>query len=84
MNFFSFVYVQVIGLGTASVGGHTKKTTYSAGIFIGYCVGNLIGPLLFDDDDAPRYNPGFMGVMICLAAFFVIAQLLRVYLVREN
>lgn len=49
MNFFSFEYIQVVGLGTANVGGYSKKTTYSAGIFIGYCLGNIIGPLLFDE-----------------------------------
>lgn len=47
MNFFSAAHIQVLGLGTSNVGGYTKKATVSAGIFVFYCVGNIIGPLMF-------------------------------------
>ncbi|KAJ4180521.1 hypothetical protein NW767_014385 [Fusarium falciforme] len=48
INFFSSAWVQCIGLGTSNVAGHTKKAMYAAGTFIGYSLGNIIGPLMFD------------------------------------
>ena len=48
INFFSSSWIQVIAMGTSNVAGFSKKTTYASGIWIGYCVGNIIGPLLFD------------------------------------
>lgn len=35
-------------MGTSNVAGHTKKATMAAGTFIGYSLGNIIGPLTFD------------------------------------
>lgn len=48
LNFFSSAYVQCIGLGTSNVAGYTKRTVYAAGTFVGYSLGSIIGPLLFD------------------------------------
>ncbi|KIW29538.1 uncharacterized protein PV07_05350 [Cladophialophora immunda] len=84
LNFFSSAYVQVIGLGTSNVSGYTKKTTLSAGVFVGYCLGNIIGPLMFKTSDAPRYDPGMMGTVACLSCSFFIAIVLRFYLSWEN
>jgi hypothetical protein len=33
-----------LSLITSSVGGFTKRITFSAMLFIGYCIGNIIGP----------------------------------------
>ncbi|KAK2596174.1 hypothetical protein QQS21_006379 [Conoideocrella luteorostrata] len=48
INFFSSAWIQCIGLGTSNVAGHTKKAVYAAGTFIGFSLGNTIGPLIFD------------------------------------
>ena len=48
VNFFSSAWVQCIGLGTSNVAGHTKKAVYASSTFIGYSLGNIIGPLMFD------------------------------------
>lgn len=48
LNFFSSAWVQCIGLGTSNVAGYTKKAVYAAGTFIGYSLGNIVGPLMFD------------------------------------
>jgi hypothetical protein len=37
-------YVVGIGLAQANTAGHTKKTVVFAVLYIGYAVGNLIGP----------------------------------------
>lgn len=46
--FFGVSYVQVIGFGTCNFAGYTTKSMVSAVIFVAYCLGNIIGPLLFD------------------------------------
>jgi MFS family permease len=48
VSFFGFPYVQAIGFGTCNFAGYTKKSTVAAGVFVAYCLGNIIGPLLFD------------------------------------
>lgn len=48
VTFFGSCYVQVIAFGTSNTAGYTKKTVVAAGIFVAYCLGNIIGPLLFD------------------------------------
>lgn len=48
INFFSSAWIQCIALGTSNVAGYSKKGAYAAGVWVGYCVGNIIGPLMFD------------------------------------
>ncbi|GMG22455.1 unnamed protein product [Aspergillus oryzae] len=48
INFFSAAWVQCIAMGTSNVAGYTKKATMAAGTFMGYSLGNIIGPLTFD------------------------------------
>ncbi|KAG6316767.1 hypothetical protein E4U22_006843 [Claviceps purpurea] len=77
-------WIQCIGLGTSNVAGYTKKAVYAAGTFIGYSLGNIIGPLIFDARWSPHYGPSFMGLMICFSICFTTALTLRFTLVREN
>ncbi|KAE8420570.1 major facilitator superfamily domain-containing protein [Aspergillus pseudocaelatus] len=84
INFFSSAWVQCIGLGTSNVAGHTKKTVYAAGTFIGYSIGNIVGPLMFDARYAPRYDKSFIGLMICFVVCFCTSLLLRQALAVEN
>jgi predicted MFS family arabinose efflux permease len=50
-----------------NTGGDTKKKCTSAVVFIGMCTGNVIGPLLFDQRDAPLYRPGLIANLIMFA-----------------
>ncbi|KAH7189869.1 MFS transporter [Fusarium oxysporum] len=84
VNFFASAWVQCIGLGTSNVAGHTKKAAYAASTFIGYCLGNIIGPLMFDAKFAPRYNESFTGIMICFTICVFAAFALRWLFDREN
>ncbi|KAM5350664.1 hypothetical protein ACJ41O_007169 [Fusarium nematophilum] len=84
INFFSSAWVQCIGLGTSNVAGHTKKAVYAAGTFIGYSLGNIVGPLMFDAKYAPRYDESFIGIMICFAICVGVSLVLRLVLAREN
>lgn len=53
-------------------------------IFIAYCAGNIIGPQLFFEREAPSYTSGFLSIMICYAFGLVMSLVLRVYLITEN
>ena len=48
VTFFGSCYVQVIAFGTCNFAGYTKKSIVAAGILVAYCLGNIIGALLFD------------------------------------
>ena len=41
---------------SSNIGGFTKKATVSAIYFIMYCAGNIIGPQLFFEEEAPKYQ----------------------------
>ncbi|KAG6029376.1 hypothetical protein E4U19_000984 [Claviceps sp. Clav32 group G5] len=84
ISIFCAAWIQCIGLGTSNVAGYTKKAVYAAGTFIGYSMGNIIGPLIFDAQWSPHYGPSFMGLMICFSICFTTALALRFMLVREN
>ncbi|EQB44666.1 major facilitator superfamily transporter [Colletotrichum gloeosporioides Cg-14] len=51
--------------------GDTKKKTTSAVVFIGMCVGNIIGPLLYSVDDAPLYRPGLISNLVILIPIYL-------------
>lgn len=53
---------------SSNTAGHTKKITTTAIFFIGYCVGNLIGPQTFIDSQAPTYTGGKVTIVVCDAA----------------
>ncbi|KAH8424750.1 uncharacterized protein LDX57_002493 [Aspergillus melleus] len=84
INFFSSAWTQCIGLGTSNVAGHTKKAVYAASTFVGYSIGNIIGPLMFDAKYSPRYNQSFTGLMVCFAICFCASFALRWALAAEN
>lgn len=60
----------------------SAKTTRQ--VFISYCLGNIIGPQLFFEDEAPSYPSGFLSMIICFAAALVLSLVLRIYLIWEN
>ena len=73
-----------VGLAASNVAGHTKKATVSASTFVGYCVGNIVGPLIFGASPGPLYRAGFTGSFICLILVVLVAFATYVALRREN
>ena len=73
-----------LSLISSNVGGFTKKATVTALNFVGYCLGNIIGPQFFTLNEAPEYPTGIRGCLsgLCLGAFFT--ALHWVYLQWEN
>jgi ACS family allantoate permease-like MFS transporter len=58
-------FVALLSLVSSNVAGYTKKTTVAAFYLIGYCVGNIIGPQVFRPEDAPRYVPAEITIIVC-------------------
>ncbi|BFZ63539.1 hypothetical protein YB2330_004664 [Saitoella coloradoensis] len=58
-------YVVGISLAQANTAGHTKKTVSYAVLYIGYAVGNLIGPQTFRASQAPAYTGGTVAMLVC-------------------
>ncbi|GBF65768.1 transporter [Trichophyton mentagrophytes] len=56
---------QGISLAQANTAGHTKKNVQYSILYIGYAVGNLIGPQTFRDSQAPAYTGGFIAMLAC-------------------
>ncbi|KAF7586079.1 hypothetical protein BBP40_009610 [Aspergillus hancockii] len=78
------VFPVMLSLFASNTAGFTKKSTIAALIFIGYCVGNLIGPQFFKDSEAPNYHTAYTAILICFAIAIVLAIILRVYLEWES
>lgn len=45
-----------LGILASNTAGFTKKSTTGAMLFIGYCVGNMVGPQFFISTEAPGYT----------------------------
>jgi ACS family allantoate permease-like MFS transporter len=58
-------FVALLSLISTNVAGWTKKTTVAAMYLIGYCVGNIIGPQVFQAKDAPDYLPAKITIIVC-------------------
>ncbi|EGX91303.1 Major facilitator superfamily transporter [Cordyceps militaris CM01] len=69
---------------SGNVGGFTKKTTVNAMSFIAYCAGNIVGPQLFFEREAPSYGSGFAALIVCQTACFFLCLGLRFYLTWLN
>ncbi|KAF7590882.1 hypothetical protein BBP40_002296 [Aspergillus hancockii] len=73
-----------LSLVSSNFAGFTKKTTVTAVLFIGYCVGNIAGPQLFKNGEAPQYYTAFSAILACFCIAVVDVVALRVYMVWEN
>jgi MFS transporter, ACS family, allantoate permease len=74
-------FVALLSLISSNVAGYTKKTTVAGMYLIFYCVGNIVGkldnplvapayrrvlgPQTFRPQDAPRYIPAIIAILVC-------------------
>ncbi|KAK2666281.1 Major facilitator superfamily [Fusarium oxysporum f. sp. vasinfectum] len=77
-------YVMSTSVPMANVSGHTKKVTMNAVYFFSYCVGNIIGPQVFQKSDAPTYTKGYTGLLISLIVSVVSISAYGLLCKREN
>jgi hypothetical protein len=74
----------IISLITRNTAGQTKKSLTMTFLFVGWAVGNLIAPQIFQNSDAPRYLHGFLAHIVIYAVFIALTVLTRVILTRRN
>ncbi|KAG8709120.1 hypothetical protein FRC09_000856 [Ceratobasidium sp. 395] len=77
-------FVLGLALQTSSTAGHTKRSTTQAIMLSAYCVGNLIGPHMWQEKYKPRnYLPWFV-IGTCYSCCIVLLLVIRRRLAREN
>lgn len=77
-------YIVVQTLMYANNAGYTKKVTVYAISYIGYCVGNLIGPQTFKASQAPRYASGVAAMLSCYAVAMFLIVVYWLYILYLN
>ncbi|GAB1316064.1 Allantoate transport protein [Madurella fahalii] len=84
-GFWTVVVTLTIATGMSNVAGHTKKSFMSATIFVAYCVGNIVGPLMVRSQSRDEHYPElWLGLIICFIICIVVAVLLYLVLVGAN
>jgi hypothetical protein len=56
MGIYSAAMPVSMAMISSNIAGFTKKATVSAIYFIMYCTGNIVGPQLFFEKEAPKYQ----------------------------
>ncbi|PLN86690.1 permease of the major facilitator superfamily [Aspergillus taichungensis] len=74
----------MMSLFASNTAGFTKKSSVVGLIFVGYCVGNFVGPQFFRSEEAPGYDTAFATILACSAIVFAITLVFHIYLRRVN
>ncbi|KAH7017093.1 major facilitator superfamily domain-containing protein [Ilyonectria destructans] len=77
-------YAVLMGMQIANTAGYTKRSIASSGMYIGYCLGNFVGPLVFKKHEAPRYESGFVVVVVTSVVAGVLALVYRMLCMWTN
>ncbi|KAK3671362.1 hypothetical protein LTR78_008823 [Recurvomyces mirabilis] len=77
-------YAVLMSLQIANTAGYTKRSVGSSGMFVGYCLGNFMGPLVFIEKEKPYYTTGWIVTVATSAMCIVLAIAYRLACVREN
>ncbi|KAI1105640.1 MFS general substrate transporter [Jackrogersella minutella] len=72
------------GTENSNVAGYTKKQLTGAFLFVGYCVGNIIGPQTFIDSEAPFYTSAYIAILIGYCVKTVMVMVLYLYMWTAN
>lgn len=60
-SFQSVGFSMSLTMVSSNVAGYTKKQITGAFLFVGYCVGNIIGPQTFISTEAPLYKSAYIA-----------------------
>ncbi|KAI0913128.1 allantoate permease [Ustulina deusta] len=69
---------------SSNIAGSTKKQLTSAILFVGYCVGNIIGPQTFLTREAPHYRSAYVAMLVGYTVKLVSIIVLYIYMWRVN
>ncbi|KAH8899930.1 MFS general substrate transporter [Thozetella sp. PMI_491] len=73
-----------LSLVASNIKGNTKKSTVNALYFIGYSVGAIAGPQLWNMEDAPRYRKGCISSIVSWGFLICCFLALHALCKREN
>ncbi|KAK3068656.1 hypothetical protein LTR53_013608 [Teratosphaeriaceae sp. CCFEE 6253] len=77
-------YAVLMSLVIANTAGYTKRSVASSGMFVGYCLGNFMGPLVFLQTEKPFYTTGWIVTVAMSATCIVLAIVYRFVCDWEN
>ncbi|KAK5172058.1 uncharacterized protein LTR77_003695 [Saxophila tyrrhenica] len=80
----SSLIVVALSFAASNVKGNTKKATVSGVFFLAYCTGCIVGPQLWQAEDAPRYIKGTSASVASWVLFMITLVVYRMVLSREN
>lgn len=84
LNFSSSVLPVIYSWNSVNTSGYTKVTMRNALTLIAFCIGNLIGPQIFREKDAPNYTPAKIVLIVAMSCPVFLALVLRQIAIREN
>ncbi|KAJ2978312.1 hypothetical protein NUW58_g7537 [Xylaria curta] len=69
---------------SSNVAGSTKKQLTASILFIGYCIGNIIGPQTFLKSEAPHYRSAYIAMLVGYSVKLASIVVLYIYMWRVN
>lgn len=71
---FASITPLVYAFQAQNTAGDTKRKCTSAVVFVGMCVGNVVGPQLYSPSQAPEYRPGLTANLILFVIEAIISM----------
>ncbi|KZT50798.1 hypothetical protein CALCODRAFT_504295 [Calocera cornea HHB12733] len=82
---FGAPYVLLLALASNNIAGGTKKAVATGAVFVGYNVGNIVGPYLVDTTQAPeKYRTMWISIIVVMCFTILSSLALRLMWAREN
>jgi len=69
---------------SSNTSGYTKRAMRNGLTLVAFCIGNLIGPQMFQAGDAPHYNQAKIALIAIMSALSIFALFLRQLVVWQN
>ncbi|ORY66591.1 major facilitator superfamily domain-containing protein [Pseudomassariella vexata] len=83
-SFQSVGFSMSLTMVSSNVAGYTKKQITGAFLFVGYCIGNIIGPQTFINNEAPFYHSAYIAILIGYSVKTVMVVVLYLFMWSVN
>ncbi|KAJ3997450.1 MFS general substrate transporter [Lentinula boryana] len=77
-------FVMALAWVSATTAGHTKKITMNAIMLCGYCIGNAVGPFMWQEKYKPRNHVPWIVIGVCYVVSIILLLIIRAHLAIEN
>ncbi|KAF4772040.1 hypothetical protein HAV15_011099 [Penicillium sp. str.  len=81
---YASAFPTILSLVSSNITGHTKKATVNGMLFVGFCIGYIVGPLTFLPREAPTYQTAFNIMIACFVLNVAIIMIMRQLMARWN